>query len=173
MCKGWAFQITGVDKAFTCKTSFQNPSFMLPEWELRMLTHFVFILMLLLWHPYFSTSCCPPAVLPPVVSRKKNKSIQTCRVTREQTQYWMCPHRKHVKMRCVSKKATILQGLLNPAMCGFHVRESFCLSNYSHAAQCLSLFPMDKCDFVLSYERQPTFRMSRWFTVRLSSFSSA
>lgn len=38
---------------------------------------------------------------------------------------------------------------------------------------CLSLFPMDECDFLLSYQRHPIFRMSRWFTVRLPSFSSA
>lgn len=67
-----------------------------------MLTHFIFILMLLLWCPYFSTGCCSPAELPPTVS-SKSKSIQNCHVTREQSQYRMRSHRKHVKTRCVSK----------------------------------------------------------------------
>lgn len=58
-------------------------------------------------------------------------------------------------------------------MCRFHVRKRLCLSDYSHAALCLPLFPMGKCDFPLSYQRQPTFRMNRWFTVSLLSFSSA
>lgn len=80
-----AWKTVGVAKALTCKTRFQNPLFMWPAWELKML--FIFILMFFfLWCPYFSTltvlqqSCHPWRV-------EKGKSILSCHVMREQTNY--------------------------------------------------------------------------------------
>lgn len=116
---------------------------------------------------YFSASCCPPAVLLPVVSRKKGKSIQTCHVMREQAQYWMCPHMKHGKMRYVSKKHKKTPSskdywtqLWSGSMC-----ERAFVSLFTRMLLCLSLFPVDECDFLLSYQRRPTFRWadgSQW-----------
>ena len=159
-----------VNKAFTCKTGFLNSSYLL--------AHFVYFLALLLWC-HFSASCCPPAVQPPAVRREKSKSIQTRTVMREQTQYPICPHRKHVKMRDVSGKekkentTTILAKITEPSNVQVLCEErGFCAADYSQAAACLSLFLWDECDFLLSYNRQLTFTTSRWFTVRLSSSSA-
>lgn len=52
---------------------------------------------------------------------------------------------------------------------------AFCLWDYRHAARCRSLFPMDECDFLLSYKkaRQQGCGISRWFTMRPCLFGQS
>ena len=131
--------------------------------------------MLFLWCPYFSNGCWSLAELPPMVSGKKNKKKKTsiAVMSRGNGLSTECILTGKCVKRCVSKSfpsAGIAETSDGQVPCA---KGAFCLSDYSLAALCLSLFPTDECDFPLSRQRQPIFRMSRWFTVRLQFFSSA
>lgn len=165
-----ALKTIGVAKAFTCKTSFQNPSFMWPAWGLKPL--FIFILMLFPVVSLFSTGCCSPAELPPMVNRKKEIHPElSCHEGTDSMP--SSSSQRNVWSRGVCQKAQHLAGITEPRNVQVPCVKGLFVSPITHTALCRSLFPMDECDFLPSYQRQPIFRMSRWFTVRATSFPSA
>lgn len=70
-----ALKTIGDGKSFTCKTSFENPSLIWDAWGLKTLS----IVILMLLPCYFSTGCCSPVELPPIMSGKRKSIKLSCR----------------------------------------------------------------------------------------------